>query len=202
VLLSPRRYGKMQAAFSPMRRWRFGFCRKGRGLIPEYDRSRSMKIAFVAFLALSLCGSASSWAGSGRQSDTIEVDYEYPVVCRWLEHNEEAIEESTGARVIRTAGDVITLQKETKHGLQVFRVKRTGTRGNYRASFVDRSVGELTDYNYRIKLSPISNGRTQIEITMSATAEQAYSVSVNVELRRSIRGLRAFLQDHLNRPVQ
>jgi len=49
-------------------------------------------------------------------------------------------------------------QKETKHGVQVFRLRREGSGGVYRASFVDRSAGELTDYTYRIKLSPISNG--------------------------------------------
>ena len=160
-----------------------------------------MKVAFAAFVAVSLVCPASSRAGVGRQSDTIEVDYEYRTVSRWLERNEEALEESTGARVIKTVGDLVTLQKDTKHGLQIFRIRREAGHGIYRASFVDRSAGELTDYTYQIKLSPISNGRTQIDVTMTATAEDAYSVSVNVELRRSIRGLRTFLQEHLRRQV-
>jgi hypothetical protein len=160
-----------------------------------------MKVAIAACVAVCLASPTQGIGGSGRQSDTIEVDYEYHVVARWLERNEVALEESTGAQVIHTAGSIVTLQKETKRGLQVFRLKREVNGGTYRASFVDRSEGELTDYTYQIKLSPISNGRTQIDITMSATAEKAYSVSVNVELRRSIRGLRAFLQEHLRRPT-
>jgi hypothetical protein len=160
-----------------------------------------MKVALAALVAFVFAFPAQVRAGSGRQSDSIEVDYEYRTVCRWLERNEEALEESSGARVIKTAGDLVTLEKDTKRGLQVFRLRREASRGVYRASFVDRSVGELTDYTYQIKLSPISNGRTQIDVTMTAKAENAYSVSINVELRRSIRGLRAFLQEHLRRPV-
>ena len=160
-----------------------------------------MKVAIAAFLAVSLAWPTPGLAGSGRQSDTIEVDYKFRVVCRWLERNEEALAESTGARVIQTVGNLVTLQKETKHGLQVFRLKREGSGGIYRASFVDRSAGELTAYTYEIKLSPISNDRTQIDVTMTASAEKAYSVSVNVELRKSIRGLRTFLQEHLRRQV-
>jgi hypothetical protein len=161
-----------------------------------------MRVAIPVVLAVALACPPVGLGGSGRQSDTIEVDYEYRVVRRWLERNEQAVEESTGARVIRTEGSLITLQQLTKHGVQTFRIKREIKEGRYRAVFVDRSAGELTDYTYEIKLTPISNGRTQIEITMTATTEKAYTVSVNVELRRSIRGLRDFLQEHLTKPAQ
>jgi hypothetical protein len=156
-----------------------------------------MKVVIFAILAASLVWPTPGLAGSGRQSDTIEVDYGYRAVSRWLERNEQAVEESTGAQVIQTTGNLVTLQKQTKRGLQVFRLRREGNGGIYRGTFVDRSAGELTDYTYQIKLSPISNGRTQIDVTMTATTEQSYSVSVNVELRKSIRGLRTFLQEHL-----
>jgi hypothetical protein len=38
-------------------------------------------------------------------------------------------------------------------------------------------------------------------VTMTASTENANSVSINIELRRSIRGLRSFLQEHLLREV-
>jgi hypothetical protein len=161
-----------------------------------------MKVAIGAFLAVSLACPMPNVAGSGRQSDTIEVDYEVHVVGRWLEHNADAVEESTGAQVVKTVDDLVTLRKETKHGLQIFRLRREGGSGLYRARFVDRSAGELTDYAYEIKLSPLPNRRTEITVTMTATTEKAYSVSVNIELRKSIRGLRSFLQDHLRRDTQ
>jgi len=160
-----------------------------------------MKVAFAGFLAVSLACPTLGMAGSGRQSDTIEVEYEYRAVCQWLKRNEKAAEESTGAEVVKTVGDLLTLRKETKHGLQVFRLRREINGGIYHASFVDRSDGELTDYTSDISVSQLSNRRTQITVTMTATAEKAYSVSVNIELRRSIRGLRAFLQEHFRRQV-
>src|SRR5580704_7754407 len=131
-----------------------------------------MKLLIATILAVSLAQPTPGLASSGRQSDTIEVDSEYQAACRWLERNADAVEQSTGARVVQTVGNLVTLQKETKHGVQVFRLKREGSSGIYSASFVDRSVGELTDYTYQIKLSPIANGRTQIEVTMTATAER------------------------------
>jgi hypothetical protein len=161
-----------------------------------------MKVGIAAFVAVSLAYPTLGIAGSGRQSDTIEVDYDYRVVGRWLEHNADAVQESTGVQVVKTVDDLVTLRKETKHGLQVFRLRREGGRGLYRATFVDRSAGELTDYTYEIRLSPLTNHRTQVTITMTASTENAYSVSVNIELRKSIRGLRSFLQEHLLRDAQ
>ncbi|HET6325439.1 MAG TPA: hypothetical protein VFG04_12240 [Planctomycetaceae bacterium] len=160
-----------------------------------------MKVAAAAFLMICLAVPETGRAGNGRQSDTIEVDYEIRVVSRWLERNADAVQESTGAQVIKTVDDVVTLRKETKHGLQVFRLRREGGGDLYRASFVDRSAGELTDYTYEIKLSPLANRRTQIAVTMTATTAKSYGVSVNIELRKSIRGLRSFLQEHLCKPA-
>ncbi|HEV7998508.1 MAG TPA: hypothetical protein VGP63_01435 [Planctomycetaceae bacterium] len=158
-----------------------------------------MKVVIGTFLAILLTCPAPSRAGSGRQSDTIEVDYDSRVVGRWLERNADALQESTGAHVVKTVADVVTLRKETKHGVQIFRMRREGSNGLYRAAFVDRSAGELTDYTYEIRLSPLSDHRTEITVTMTAATEKAYGVSVNIELRKSIRGLRSFLQEHLRR---
>lgn len=160
-----------------------------------------MKIALAILVAASVARPTVGQAGSGRQSDTIEVDSDYRTVCHVLERNEKAAEESTGAEVLKTAGDFVTLRKETKRGPQVFRLRREANRGIYRASFIDRSEGELTDYTYEIRVSPLPNHRSQITVTMTATAERAYSVTVNIELRRSIRGLRAFLQERFNKLV-
>ena len=55
-----------------------------------------MKVAIGAFLAVSLACPTPNMAGSGRQSDTIEVDYEVHVVGRWLERNADAIVDTLG----------------------------------------------------------------------------------------------------------
>ncbi len=159
-----------------------------------------MKVAIGAFLAVSLACPTPNMAGSGRQSDTIEVDDEAHVVGRWLEPQRGRRRGEHGVPQKSSKPSMISSRcKETKHGLQIFRLRREGGSGLYRARFVDRSAGELTDYAYEIKLSPLPNRRTEITITMTASTENAYSVSVNIELRKSIRGLRSFLQDHLRR---
>jgi len=136
-------------------------------------------------------------AGQGRQTDTIEVDYDYRTVCRWIEKNAKQLETSTGADVIETAGDIITLSKETKYGREVFRIERSSREGRYSGRFVDRSVGSLCDYGYDVIVQPIEMGRSQITITMTAESGEASGVAIAVELRRSIRGVRAFLQKYL-----
>jgi hypothetical protein len=161
-----------------------------------------MRIAVASFLAVCFACPTLGTASWGRQSDTIEVDYEYRAVSRWLEQNATPVMESTGAQVIKTVGDIVTLRKETKNGVQVFRLKCQAGAGFYRAAFVDRKTGELTDYTYEIKLAPLPNRRTQITITMTATAESAGSVAVNIELRKSLRGLRDFLQQYLVKHTQ
>jgi len=61
-----------------------------------------MRVVIGTCLAFLLMCPAASRAGSGRQSDTIEVDYDSRVVGRWLERNADALQESTGAHVVKT----------------------------------------------------------------------------------------------------
>src|ERR1700722_16056088 len=99
-------------------------------------------------LALSIGGTlaAPCRAGFGRQTLTVEADYGYAAVCRWIEQNVDAIQQNPGAKILAAHGDVITVQCGTKYGMQTFRIRRTDRRGDYRAVFVDRSAGTLTDY--------------------------------------------------------
>ena len=74
---------------------------------------------------------------------------------------------------------------ETKYGTQTFRIRRSGQHGDYRASFLDRSSGTLTNYSYRIQVTSLEGRRLQVEITMTAFSEDVNGVSVNIELRKS-----------------
>ncbi len=129
----------------------------------------------------------------------MEADYSYPAVCRWIEQNVDTIQKSSGAKILATHGEVVTVQFETKYGTQTFRIRRTGRRGDYRAAFVDRSAGTLTDYTYHIRVTGLEGGRAQVEITMTAFSEEANGVSVNIELRKSLRTLRTFLEQSLTK---
>ena len=88
---------------------------------------------------------------------------------------------------------------ETKYGTQTFRIRRSGQRGDYQATFVDRSAGTLTNYTYRIQVTSLEGRRSQVEITMTAFSEDANGVAVNIELRRSLRMMRTFLEQSLTK---
>ncbi len=152
-------------------------------------------------LALAIGGmlAAPCRAGFGRQTLTVEADYNYPAVCRWIEENVDAIQKNAGAKILATHGDVVTLQFDTKYGMQTFRIRRSDRRGDYRATFVDRAAGSLTDYTYHIQVTGLEGGRSQVEITMTAFSEEANGVSMNIELRKSLRLLRTFLEQRLTK---
>jgi hypothetical protein len=138
-------------------------------------------------------------AGYGRQALVVEADYGYDAVCRWIEQNVDALQKSSGAKILATHGALVTVQIESKYGTQTFRIRRSGTRGDYRASFVDRSAGTLTDYTYRIQVTALEGGRSQIEVTMTAFSEANNGVSVNIELRKALRLMRTFLEQSLTK---
>jgi hypothetical protein len=121
---------------------------------PAVPRLYTLLLALV--IGRSLAGSCC--AGYGRQTLVVEADYSYEPVCRWIEKNVDAIQKSSGAKIVETRGDLVTLRLETKYGTQTFRIRRSGTRGDYRASFVDRSAGTLTNYSYRIQVTSLEGG--------------------------------------------
>ena len=162
-----------------------------------------MAIPFLRTLFLALAISAlldsSCRAGYGHQTLVVEADYDAESVCRWIERNVDAIQENSGAKILATHGSVVTVQIETKYGTQTFRIRRSGQRGDYRASFVDRSTGTLTNYAYRIQVTSLEGRRSQIEITMTAFSEDANGVAVNIALRKSLRLMRTFLEQSLTK---
>lgn len=157
-----------------------------------------LRTLFLA-LAISALLAPSCRAGYGRQTLIVEADYDSASVCRWIERNVDAIQKSSGAKILETHARVVTLQFETKYGTQTFRIRRSGERGDYRASFVDRSSGTLTNYSYRIQVTSLEGRRSQVEITMTAFSEDANGVSVNIELRKSLRMMRTFLEQSLTK---
>jgi hypothetical protein len=156
-------------------------------------RSVSLALVVVGFLA------TACRAGYGRQTMVVEADYDEAAVCHWIEHNADAIQKSTGAKILDTHGDLVTLEIDTKYGTETFRIRRTVRHGDYVGTFVDRSTGTLSDYAFRMKVTSLEGGRSQIEITMTATSENNNGVAVNIELRKSLRLMRSFLEHYLTR---
>jgi hypothetical protein len=153
-----------------------------------------------ALLAVFCClQPLAAFAGSGRQTMTVVADYDYRPVCRWLEQNAAYVEESADVQILSTAGDVVTLRKQTKRGVYVFTIQRSAQPGTYSGQFVQRISGTLTAYSYLVTLVRLPERKTELTITMEAAVSDANSVAINIELRRSLRLLRTALEQYLHR---
>ncbi len=139
-------------------------------------------------------------AGQARQSTTVPVDYPYRTVVHWIKSNIDEIEESTGAEVVESNGNKATLLKETKYGTQVFHVIRTEKPPTADVVWEKTDKGSVTWYSCHLELSPLPGRRTEITVTMSASDSKASNVEVAVELRKSLRGMKAFFEGHLVKP--
>lgn len=152
-------------------------------------------LALVGILWCSL-----ALAGEGRQTLTTEADFPYRTVRNWVEGHQDQIIEATGAEITDKPGDdLVSLLKVTKYGTQRFVVRQTGGKGVYRLDWVSRQEGGSTGYTCELSLKPLPGRRTEITVTMTGGDENASSIAVNIELRRSLRGIRDYLDKHLKR---
>ena len=78
---------------------------------------RDLRSVFLALVIGALL-TATCRAGYGRQTLVVEADYGEGGRLRWIEHNADAIQKSTGAKILDTHGDLVTLQIDTKYGTQ------------------------------------------------------------------------------------
>ena len=138
-------------------------------------------------------------AASGRQTMVIVADRDFRTVAAWLEKNADFIEESAGAMIADSSRTQVTLTKETKHGPQTFVIRRRGHDGKYLGTFVRSIEGDVTNYACQITLQRLSPRQTEITVQMAATVEGRNSVEINVELRRSLRGIENALNKYLCR---
>ena len=79
-------------------------------------RMCSMKFRVFGFLTLLLLVPGFVEAGTGRQTTTFLVEADPRTVCRWIEQNSAALDESSGAEVLSLDGRDSKLRKETKEG--------------------------------------------------------------------------------------
>jgi hypothetical protein len=137
-------------------------------------------------------------AGQGRQTLVVETSYDYGTVCRWLERNADRVRESSGAMTVGRDGTTSTVQSETKRGIEVFRIRQYGAKGRYRAVFVQSLKGSVTDFECHIDIRPLPENRTsEMTVVLIAAASNSNSVEINVELRKSLRLMRTYIQSRL-----
>jgi hypothetical protein len=140
-------------------------------------------------------------AGDGRQTMAIEADFPYRSVYKWVKENADSIEESTGAEVVEKFGHAVNVLKSTKYGVQRFTLGRSASDNLFDARFVERQAGTITDYDCTLVLTALPGHRTKIEVTMTASDSAHGTLAINVELRKSLRGMRTFLEKYLCRPA-
>lgn len=138
-------------------------------------------------------------AGQGRQTLVVDTDYSYPAVCNWVEKHTNQIEESSGSKIIETLGPIATLQRESKLGLELFRVQRTGKRGDYQAKLVQSIKGSMDYFECHIQVEETSQRQSRVTVVMIAANSNANSVQINVELRKSLRGMQNYLTRKLKK---
>jgi hypothetical protein len=107
-----------------------------------------MKALQFGLLMAALFVAESAQAGTGRQTTTFLVEADERAVCRWIEQNSNAIDESTGAEVLAVRGRQSKLRKQTKEGTFTIIVdhgpldERRGTRGEGRVNGVESDSDE------------------------------------------------------------
>jgi hypothetical protein len=144
----------------------------------------------VVFVAKPVLG------GTARQMTTFLVPADEQAVCRWIEQNSNAIDQSTGAEVLTVRGRQSELRKETKEGSLTFVVEHDLDRHGQYGTVLLRSdnvnlVSEKTEIHVQREGSA-----SRITITVVATVNQHSAVAISMGIRPSLRAMRNLLESH------
>jgi hypothetical protein len=156
-------------------------------------------IRFGAFVA-SLLVAGAAVAGTGRQATTFLVNGDERAVCGWIERNFDALDESTGAEVLRVQGRQSTLRKDTKEGVVNFVVAHeVEQHGEYRTVLLKSDKADLASQETEIHVQP--EGRTsRITIRVVATVSDHSPMAISIGIRPSLRGMRKLLENRFGSP--
>jgi hypothetical protein len=169
-------------------------------------------------------------AGTGRQTTTFLVEADERAVCRWIEQNSSAIDESTGAEVLAVRGRQSTLRKETKegtftllvdhgyelHGLNQHGLNQHGLNqhGPDQHAADQRVSGQPEQFRTVLLKSDnaeLVSQETEIQveregdgsrvtITVVATVSSHGAMAISLGIRPSLRGMRKLLERRFGSP--
>jgi hypothetical protein len=147
-----------------------------------------------------LCLGSASQAGTGRQATTFLVNANEGAVSRWIEHNFNALDESTGAEVLAVRGRQSTLRKDTKEGTVTFVVEHDVEQpGEYRTVLLKSDKKDLVSQETEILVQREGTG-ARITIRAIATVSDHSPMAISLGIRPSIRGMRKLLEGHFGSP--
>jgi hypothetical protein len=164
-------------------------------------RMCSMKFRVLGLLSLLLLVPGFVEAGTGRQTTTFLVEADPRAVCRWIEQNSAALDESSGAEVLSLDGRISKLRKETKEGTftLVFDHEPEQSTSNrqrqFRTVLVKSDNPTLVSQETKIRVEQDGNG-SRVTITAVATVSTHSAMAIAIGIRPSLRGMRKLLESH------
>ncbi len=159
-----------------------------------------MNVARFAVLLLVLALTQPVLAGTGRQETTFLVLADERTVCRWIEQNSQAIDESTGAEVLSVQGRQSKLRKETKEGTFTFVVEHDPEHnGLIRTVLLKSDKENLVSQETEIQVQR-EGAATRVTIKVTAVVNGHTGMAISIGIRPSLRGMRKLLETQFGTP--
>jgi hypothetical protein len=183
-----------------------------------------MKSLQFGLLIAALFVATSAQAGTGRQTTTFLVEADEGAVCRWIEQNSSAIDESTGAEVLAVRGRQSKLRKQTKEGTFTLFVEHGPNEhglhqpdteqhlpvphgqfrmpvphGQFRTVLLKSDNADLISQETEMQVEHEGNG-SRVTITVVATVSSHGAMAISLGIRPSLRGMRKLLEGRFGSP--
>jgi hypothetical protein len=147
-----------------------------------------------------LAGAGLAFSGTAQQASTFLVNANETAVCRWIELNFNALDESTGAEVLSVRGRQSRLRKETKEGTVTFVVQHDSEqRGEYRTILLKSDKADLVSQETEIRVEREGQG-SRITIRVVATVSDHSAMAISIGIRPSLRGMRKLFEGQFGSP--
>ncbi len=160
-----------------------------------------MNVARFAVLLCLLVVAHPVLAGTGRQQTTFLLAADERTVCRWIEQNASAIDESTGAEVLAVQGRQSKLHKETKEGPFTFIVEHDPERnGLIRTVLLKSDKENLVSQETEIQVQREGEA-TRVTIKVTAVVNGHTGMAISIGIRPSLRGMRKLLETQFGTPT-
>jgi hypothetical protein len=156
-------------------------------------------IRFGLFIAILLLATALE-AGTGHQTTTFLVNGNERAICRWIEDNCNAIDQSTGVEVVGVRGRQSKLRKETKEGSFTFVVRHDPPQhGQFRTVLLSSDKTNLVSQDTEIQVER-EGDFTRITISVVVSVNGHTGMAISLGIRPSLRGMRKLLVSQFGSP--
>jgi hypothetical protein len=159
----------------------------------------------LGLLAAILLVAGTARAGTARQTTTFLVDANEGAVCRWIDQNTTALDESSGTEVLEVRGRQSTLRTETKEGTFTVVVDHglhhacSNGQGEFHTVLLKSDNPDLVSQETKIRVEREGVG-SRVTITVIANVTTHSAMAIALGIRPSIRGMRKLLETHFGSP--